>query len=156
MTFKQGWMLVVIPLALAAVGWPQADRQAAPRVVAAPAVAASARADSVRGMDELSAQLAQLNESHTRAMDSSLKMSAIYASLHRDVEALCQQAGASRVSPPEVAGALGALCKSDMSYNLQYLQLQTAMQNENRQFTMVSNIMKTKHDTVKNSISNIR
>jgi hypothetical protein len=43
-----------------------------------------------------------------------------------------------------------------ISYNLQYLQLQNQMQNENRQFTMVSNIMKTKHDTVKNSISNIR
>jgi hypothetical protein len=43
-----------------------------------------------------------------------------------------------------------------MSFNLQYLQLQNSMQNANRQFTMVSNIMKTKHDTVKNSISNIR
>jgi hypothetical protein len=43
-----------------------------------------------------------------------------------------------------------------MSFNLQYLQLQNEMQNENRQFTAVSNIMKTKHDTVKNSISNIR
>lgn len=43
-----------------------------------------------------------------------------------------------------------------MSFNLQYLSLQNQMQNENRQFTMVSNIMKTKHDTVKNSISNIR
>jgi hypothetical protein len=42
------------------------------------------------------------------------------------------------------------------SFNLQYLQLQSSMQNENRQFTMVSNIMKTKHDTVKNSIGNIR
>ena len=42
-----------------------------------------------------------------------------------------------------------------MSFNLQYLQLQNAMQNDNRQFTMVSNIMKTKHDTVKNTISNI-
>lgn len=43
-----------------------------------------------------------------------------------------------------------------MSFNLQYLQLQSQMQNENRQFSMVSNIMKTKHETVKNSISNIR
>ena len=43
-----------------------------------------------------------------------------------------------------------------MSFNLQYLQLQNTMQNENRQFTMVSNIMKTKHDTVKNTISNVR
>jgi hypothetical protein len=46
--------------------------------------------------------------------------------------------------------------ESQMSFNLQYLALQNQMQNENRQFTMVSNIMKTKHDTVKNSISNIR
>ena len=46
--------------------------------------------------------------------------------------------------------------ETQMSFNLQYLQLQSEMQNENRQFTMVSNIMKTKHDTVKNTISNIR
>lgn len=43
-----------------------------------------------------------------------------------------------------------------MSFNLQYLQLQSQMQHENRSYTAVSNIMKTKHDTVKNSISNIR
>jgi hypothetical protein len=41
------------------------------------------------------------------------------------------------------------------SFNLEYLQLQSSMQNENRQFKVVSNIMKTRHDTVKNSISNI-
>ena len=46
--------------------------------------------------------------------------------------------------------------ETQMSFNLQYLQLQSQMQHENRQFTMVSNILKTKHDTVKNSISNIR
>ena len=46
--------------------------------------------------------------------------------------------------------------ETQMSFNLQYLQLQSQMQNENRQYTAVSNIMKTKHDTVKNSISNIR
>ncbi|NTW52349.1 MAG: hypothetical protein HGB22_07160 [Chlorobiaceae bacterium] len=43
-----------------------------------------------------------------------------------------------------------------MSFNLQYLQLQSQMQNENRSYTAVSNIMKSKHDTVKNSISNVR
>ena len=45
--------------------------------------------------------------------------------------------------------------ETQMSFNLQYLQLQSSMQNESREFTMVSNIMKTKHDTVKNTISNI-
>lgn len=43
-----------------------------------------------------------------------------------------------------------------MSFNLQYLQLQSQMQHENRSYTAVSNIMKTKHDTAKNSISNVR
>jgi hypothetical protein len=46
--------------------------------------------------------------------------------------------------------------EATMSFNLQYLELQDQMQEENRQLTTVSNIMKTKHDTVRNSISNIR
>ena len=46
--------------------------------------------------------------------------------------------------------------ESSMSFNLQFLGLQDHMQAENRQLIAVSNIMKTKHDTVKNSISNIR
>lgn len=43
-----------------------------------------------------------------------------------------------------------------MSFNLQYVALQSRLQQESRSFTMVSNIMKTKHDTAKNSISNVR
>jgi len=42
------------------------------------------------------------------------------------------------------------------SFNLQYLQLQEKMQAENRSFSTVSNVMKTKHDPAKSSISNVR
>ncbi len=42
------------------------------------------------------------------------------------------------------------------SFNLQYLMLQNKISHENRQFTMVSNILKNKHDTAKNAINNIR
>ena len=42
------------------------------------------------------------------------------------------------------------------SFNLQYLQLQEKMQSENRSFSTVSNVMKTKHDTAKASINNVR
>jgi len=52
--------------------------------------------------------------------------------------------------------ATKAMQETQMSFNLQYLQLQSQMQSENRSYTAVSNIMKTKHDTVKNSISNVR
>ncbi len=44
----------------------------------------------------------------------------------------------------------------NQSFNLQYLGLQQNMQADNRQFTTLSNIMKTKHDTAKNSINNVR
>lgn len=52
--------------------------------------------------------------------------------------------------------AVSSMQETQMSFNLQYLQLQSQMQDENRSYTAVSNVMKTKHDTVKNSISNIR
>jgi hypothetical protein len=51
---------------------------------------------------------------------------------------------------------LAGMQEMQMSFNLQYLQLQSQMQHENRSYTAISNIMKTKHDTVKNSINNVR
>jgi len=56
----------------------------------------------------------------------------------------------------DLMNATKQMQETQMSFNLQYLQLQSQMQHENRAYTAVSNIMKTKHDTVKNSISNIR
>lgn len=50
------------------------------------------------------------------------------------------------VEPPE----------TNMSFNQQYLQLQDPMQQENRAFTVVSNVMSQKHDTAANTIGNIR
>ena len=61
---------------------------------------------------------------------------------------------AGDVATTERMGAM--LQETQMSFNLQYLQLQSQMQHENRSYTAISNIMKTKHDTVKNSINNVR
>jgi anion-transporting ArsA/GET3 family ATPase len=55
-----------------------------------------------------------------------------------------------------LVNATQQLQELQLSFNLQYLQLQNQMQQENRSYTAISNIMKTKHDTVKNSISNVR
>src|SRR5690606_21852900 len=56
----------------------------------------------------------------------------------------------------QLLNATKQMQETQMSFNMQYLQLQSQMQHENRSYTAVSNIMKTKHDTVKNSISNVR
>ncbi len=42
------------------------------------------------------------------------------------------------------------------AFNLYYLQLQEQMSAENRQFSTISNVLKARHDTVKNAIGNIR
>jgi hypothetical protein len=62
----------------------------------------------------------------------------------------------NRTGQSQLLNATKQMQEMQMSFNQQYLQLQSQMQNENRSYTAVSNIMKTKHDTVKNSISNVR
>jgi hypothetical protein len=59
-------------------------------------------------------------------------------------------------SGSQLLSATKQMQEIQMSFNPQYLQLQSQMRNENRSYTAVSNIMKTKHDTIKNSISNVR
>jgi hypothetical protein len=41
------------------------------------------------------------------------------------------------------------------AFNVQYLQLQSELQRESREFTAVSNVMKVRHDTAKSAIHNI-
>jgi hypothetical protein len=49
-----------------------------------------------------------------------------------------------------------SLMEMNQVFNLQYLMLQQKMQLENRQYTTLSNVMKTKHDTAKNALSNLK
>jgi hypothetical protein len=86
-------------------------------------------------ISELGQRFETLREEQEKAIDSIIK-------LHSDSD--------------QLLSTTKLMQETQMSFNLQYLQLQMKIQNENRQYTIVSNIMKTKHDTVKNSISNIR
>lgn len=65
-------------------------------------------------------------------------------------------AAAGAAGQDQLLNATKQMQETQMSFNLQYLQLQAQMQHENRSYTALSNIMKTKHDTVRNSISNVR
>ena len=48
------------------------------------------------------------------------------------------------------------MMEMNQKFNLEYLNLQQDMQAENRKFTTLSNVMKTKHDTAKATINNVR
>jgi len=53
---------------------------------------------------------------------------------------------------PNVEGVLA----DSQAFNLYYLQLQEQISAENRSYTTMSNVLKARHDTVKNAIGNIR
>ena len=56
----------------------------------------------------------------------------------------------------QLMAATKEIQEMNMSFNQQYLQLQQNLQGKNRQFTMQSNIMKSKHDTAQHAINNVR
>ena len=49
-----------------------------------------------------------------------------------------------------------AMQADSQAFNLQYMALQEEVQQENRRFTTVSNVLKAKHETAKGAIGNIR
>ena len=67
-----------------------------------------------------------------------------------------EQMSASGDSNATMFMATKELQEMNQSFNLQYLNMQQEMQSENRKFTALSNVMKTKHDTAKSMIQNVR
>ena len=67
------------------------------------------------------------------------------------------QNGLSSDNPSaQLLNATQQMTELNQTFNLQYLQLQEKMQQENREFTAMSNVMKAKTDTAKNSLSNLK
>ena len=139
--------LYLVPLFLIALlcvptvqtGWSQSDE----------------KTQLIRVVEELESDLKGLKKSHENLRISALKLGSLFDSLSKKVE----EAGQLAQSGGDTSALLQAtkeMQEMNMSFNLQYLNLQKNMQDENRQFTMISNIMKTKHDTAKNAINNVR
>ena len=155
-------VVVILLVLLSAVGQ---QRSEVPVVI-------HTRADAVQAMEQIQSDLAEMDQHQQKCFEAAQKLGELYSGLSQKAEAVARAAGALKPGKPGNSGMISSSSGSDassqlmaatqqmqetqMSFNLQYLQLQSQMQNENRQYTMVSNIMKTKHDTVKNSISNIR
>lgn len=52
--------------------------------------------------------------------------------------------------------AMQQMMSQDADQNLYYLQLQEQMSQESRGYSAISNVLKARHDTMKNAIGNIR
>ena len=49
-----------------------------------------------------------------------------------------------------------SVLENSQAFNMYYLELQEQISSENRQYSAMSNVLKARHDTVKNAIGNIR
>ena len=59
-------------------------------------------------------------------------------------------------APGAEGGSLESSLQQSQDMNLYYLQIQEAVNSQNRSFTALSNVLKAEHDTVKTAIGNIR
>ncbi|GAA0878854.1 hypothetical protein GCM10009119_18220 [Algoriphagus jejuensis] len=102
---------------------------------------------------DLLEKMQELDSRQMNLIQSLEKVESIYDGVNSALTPTSSKKGKS-LSPAGFAAK--QLQETQISFNLQYLQLQQQMQSENRSYEAISDIMKTKHDTAKNSISNIR
>jgi len=62
----------------------------------------------------------------------------------------------SATGPGSGTSDMAALQKQQQDANMEYLKLQLEVQAENRQYTTLSNVLKSRHDTAKAAITNLR
>jgi hypothetical protein len=63
--------------------------------------------------------------------------------------------GSSASSSSDSSGDLWAMTQQSQEFNLMYLQLQEELSRENRRFSALSNVLKSRHETAQSVISNI-
>jgi hypothetical protein len=78
------------------------------------------------------------------------------ARLNRSLDPSAPALGGASGGSTAGGGPLKSLLDKHQSDELKLLELQSKIQAHNRQVTMVSNVMKARHDTAKAAISNMR
>ena len=84
------------------------------------------------------------------------KMSALYQALSAKVASVSKLAASSGTSSLDLMQATQQMQQMQMSFNLQFLELQEQIQNDSREYTMLSNVLKTRYDTMKGILANIK
>jgi hypothetical protein len=64
--------------------------------------------------------------------------------------------GAPQSTEAQLLAQQEAMRAHDRAFNLQYLELQRKVQEDQRQFSVATNLLKAQHETVKTAINNLR
>lgn len=147
---------LVLAAALAAALIADGRSQSRDQILQKAGLSADARAAILTVGDDVR----KLDKSHEACVRAAQGLDGLYVKLLnkvRDVARLATDSEKPEASRREkLLEAIREMDDMAQSFNIQYLDLQKQMQDENRRYTLVSNIMKTKHDTAKAAINNIR
>lgn len=138
------------------------------RALRAQTRAAGPRLQALETIESAESDLSVLQQHHNGAVAAASEMADLYIRLGQALDETAELA--SRVQAARRDGrtrdaarlaeqlAVEALRVSELnrSFSMQLLGLQQKLQQESRKFTLLSNVMKTKHETAKNAINNIR
>jgi septal ring factor EnvC (AmiA/AmiB activator) len=153
---KRSLVMVCAAAVLAAAALGGGRSQSRDEILQKAGLSAEARAAIITVGDDVR----KLDKSHQAYVDAAQGLDALYVKLQQKVREVARLA--SEADKPDASRrqklleAVRAMAEMSQSFNIQYLDLQKQMQDENRRYTLVSNIMKTKHDTAKAAINNIR
>jgi hypothetical protein len=120
---------------------------------------------AVATMDTVAEDLAALDVSNARIVESAEGLAAMYAELSAGIAELATLAermageasdrGAAR-RVQQLTTAVDGLQQKVLDMNMQFLALQNQMQMESRQFNAVSNALKVRHDSAMGAIRNMK
>jgi hypothetical protein len=116
-------------------------------------------------MDTVAQDLAALDVSHAKIVESTEGFAAMYAELSAGITELAtlserlagetSDRGAAR-RLQQLTTAVDGLQQRMLDMNMQFLALQNQMQMESRQYNAVSNALKVRHDAAMGAIRNMK
>lgn len=117
----------------------------------------STLATSFKGYDADLAAFVKVRKQLEETLQAySVQQKALAKSISKTEILLDQVLSKDKKNQIKIQEATRHLQQAEKNSNDPLLKLQVVIQNENRIYTSISNILKLKHDTAKNSISNIR
>ena len=102
---------------------------------------------ALRNFDDFAGRVTELEQLCATSMQMNQKLLALLAT---EVRGFTTNSTADPIARQRQLEAM------QQRFNLQYMYMQQNMQDESRRFSLLSNIMKTKHDTARSSINNLR
>lgn len=107
-------------------------------------------------MKTLEEDLAKLNANHRAVFNGYRTLAAKAEALSAAAKKVAVLHAAGGGSKDQLLNATKEMQEMNQSFSRQYVQLKSRIQVENQRYVALSSLMKTKHDTAKNAISNIR